>query len=228
MEAESNPAPTRRQLAWEVGLASLGILVALGLIKHLSFIPLVATVGATVALGLQLYVPLLLRGQRGVSNQSLGLTLKVWKQDLKTFAAWAAVVTVPFVLGHHLWQTELMARPFNFGLPEDMLERFVLQTLVVAVAEEVFFRGYLQERMQALWPAGRTLFGAPFGTAIIASSAVFALAHFVGEYNPARLGPFFPSLLFGLARARTRSVLGAVGLHAYFNLLGDLVWASYR
>lgn len=218
----------RGVLVRETWLAALGILLALGLIKHLAWLPVVGSFGFTLALGLQLYLPLLFRGSRGISNHSLGLRRDVWKTDLQTFLIWSAVVTVPFVLGHHLWQTQLMGRPFNFALPQDLLQRFVMQTLVVAVAEELFFRGYLQERFEQLWPAGRRLFGAPFGAAVVASSAVFALAHFVGEYNPTRLGPFFPSLLFGLARARSGSIWGAVGLHAYFNLLGDLVWASYR
>lgn len=223
------PPPTRAQLVREIWVASIGILLLLGLIKHLGAVmPVVRSWGFTLALGLQLYVPLFLRGRRAIDNRSLGLRLDRWRTDLAVFAAWAAVVTVPFALGHHLWQTELMGRPFRFAVPDDLLQKFVTQTIVVAVAEEVFYRGYLQERFERLWPAKRRLFGAPFGAAILASSAVFALAHFVGEYAPTRLGPFFPSLLFGLARARSGSVLGAIGLHAYFNLLGDFVWASYR
>jgi membrane protease YdiL (CAAX protease family) len=219
----------RAALAREAWLASAGILLALGAIKHAGhFVPLLAAYGGTLALGLQLYLPLLLRGRRGVSNESLGLTLARWRTDLKVWAVWAAVVTVPFALGHHLWQTALMGRPFVPGLPEGLLQHFFMQTLIVALAEEVFFRGYLQERLQRLWPARRTLFGAPFGLAIVVTSVVFALAHFVGEYNPARLGPFFPGLLFGWLRARTRTVVGAAAFHAYANLLGDLLWGSYR
>lgn len=228
--ADAEPAaPARPAMVREAWVASVGILLTLGLIKHLGqAVPLLGKYGGTVALGLQLYLPLMLRGRNGVSNESLGLTLKAWRVDLKAWAVWAVVVTVPFALGHHYWQTLVMHRPFMPALPEDLLQRFIMQTVVVALAEELFFRGYLQERLQQLWPARRTLFGAPFGAAILVTSAVFALAHFVGEYNFARLGPFFPSLLFGWLRARSRSIVGAAAFHAYANLLGDLLWASYR
>ena len=221
--------PPRAAVAREAWGAAVGILLALGLIKHVGHaLPVVRDYGYTLALGLQLYLPLMLRGRRGISNESLGLTLSRWRTDLKVWAVWAVVVTIPFAIGHHYWQTTLMGRPFVPGLPDDLLKKFVLQTLVVALAEEIFFRGYLQERLQRLWPARRRLFGAPFGAAIVVTSAVFALAHYVGEYDLTRLGPFFPSLLFGWLRARSRTVVGAVAFHAYANLLGDLLWASYR
>lgn len=219
----------RSVLVREVWIAAVGVLLALGLVKHLvPLVPFVKSYGATIALGLQMYAPLMMRGARGITLESLGLRRDTWALDLKWFFVWSAVVTVPFALGHHVWQTQLMGRPFNFGLPDGVVQRLLTQGLIVAMAEELFFRGYLQERLERLWPAKRKLFGAPFGLAIVVSSAVFALAHFVGEYNPARLGPFFPSLLFGLARARTGSIISAIGLHAYFNVLGELVWASYR
>lgn len=218
----------RSAIVQEAALASFGILFVLGLIKHLKGVPVVASFGFTAALGLQLYFPLLRRGRNGVTTASIGLGLATWRIDLKWFLMWGLLVTPFFVFGHHFYQTIFMGRGFNFALPEDILQRLFMQTLVVALAEEVFFRGYLQERFERLWPARRKLFGVPFGAAILLGSAVFALAHFVGEYNPARLGPFFPSLLFGLLRARSGSIWGAAGLHAYFNVLGDLVWASYR
>ena len=189
-EPETRPEPEtpRSELVREAWLAGVGILVALGAIKHLGQgIPLIRNYGFTLAVGLQLYIPLLLRGRRGISNESLGLTLKAWRVDLGSFLIWALVVTVPFVVGHHVWQTQFMGRPFVFGVPDNIVERLLLQTVVVALAEEIFFRGYLQERLQKIWPAKGKLFGAPFGLAIVVSSAVFALAHFVGEREWAHL-----------------------------------------
>lgn len=224
----------RPVLLREVLVASLGVLVVLGALKHLdravAFPPAVAewvSVG-TVAAALQLYVPLWLVGRRGISWESLGLTLRAWRRDLAAVAVLAALTTVPFALGHHLWQTAYLGRSFSFALPSRFLELVVVQVAVVGLAEELFFRGYLQERMARLWPARRHLFGAPFGRAVVWTSVVFALAHFVGEYRFDRLGPFFPSLVFGLLRGRTGTIVGAVGYHAFCNILSDVLFASYQ
>lgn len=221
--------PPRAVLVREVFVASLGILVALAIVKHLRPVaPLVAEHAFTIAAGLQLYVPILLIGKRGITRDTLGASLAKWREDLALVAVLAVATTIPYAIGHHLWQTELLHRPFHFRLPDELLTSVLLQIFVVALAEEMFFRGYLQERMARLWPAKRRLLGAPFGAAILASSAVFALAHFVGEYDPSRLGPFFPSLVFGLLRARTGTIVGAIGYHAFSNILAEVLWASYH
>lgn len=230
MEAKQSAEPeiSRDALKREILVASLGILALMTVVKHLgAVVPFIGRHSFTIAAAVQLYVPLLLLGKRGITKDVLGLRLSGWREDLKVFVPLALLTIVPFGLGHHIWQTELFNRSFSFRWPPDFLESVLVQFFVVALAEEIFYRGYLQGRMQALWPAQRKLFGAPFGAAIIVSSAVFALAHFAGEYRPARLGPFFPSLLFGLLRARTGSILGAMSYHAFCNLLADVLFASY-
>ena len=221
------PPPTRAEVRAEAWLAALGVLAALTGVKHLgAVIPLVRTWGFTAALGLQLYVPLVLRDRRGVSTESLGLSLGRWRDDLRYFSIWAVVITVPYALGYHLLQV-YVGRPFTGSLTTGPFTTFVSQTLVIALAEELYFRGYLQERLQRLFPARRTVFGAPFGVAIVLTSVIFALAHFLGEYRLYRLGPFFPSLLFGWFRARTGTIVAAVGFHAYANLLSDVLRDLY-
>lgn len=216
-------------LAWEIGLASVGVLVALGALKHAgAFSPFIGEHAFTIAAALQLYVPILLAGRRGITLETLGLSFARAREDVKLVALLSLATIIPFALGHHAWQTVLFHRELRLRIPEGFLGEALIQVLVVALAEETFFRGYLQERMSRLWPSRRRLFGVPFGLAIILSSAVFALAHFVGEYRLDRLGPFFPALVFGLLRAKTGTIVGAVGYHAFCNLLAELLWASYR
>jgi membrane protease YdiL (CAAX protease family) len=142
--------------------------------------------------------------------------------------ALAVIVTVPFAIGHHFWQTMLFHHSFRFAMPEAFVTGVLTQVFIVALAEEIFFRGYLQERMAKIWPLERTLFGAPFGRAIVVAAVVFALAHFVGEYRVDRLGPFFPALVFGMLRAKTGRVVAPILFHAYCNVLGEVLWACYR
>ena len=106
--------------------------------------------------------------------------------------------------------------------------KLLTQVFLVALPEELFFRGYLQRRMELLWPAKRRLFGTPFGLAIVLSSLVFALGHFLGEYRLDRLGPFFPALLFGLLRTRTNSLVTPVLYHGFCNVLSDALFVSYK
>ena len=224
-------APTRRRLGRECLMASVGVLVVLGGLKHLGdAVPAISDYVYTIAPAAQLYVPIMLIGRAGfgITAESLGLTAGRWGRDLKLAAGFALLTIVPFAIGHHFWQTELFHRAFSPALPAGFAMSVANQVLVVALPEELFYRGYLQGRLELLWPPKRRWLGAPVGMAIVVASVVFALAHFVGEYRIDRLGPFFPGLIFGWMRARTGSLVAPVAYHAFCNVLGDVLWACYR
>src|SRR5438552_2347485 len=101
------------------------------------------------------------------------------------------------------------------------------QLLVVAIPEEVFFRGYLLQRLEAFWPARRRILGAPLGLAWLLSAVLFALGHVLVDFNPQRLAVFFPALVFGWMRARTGSLAAGAIFHALCNLLADVLHASF-
>ena len=97
----------------------------------------------------------------------------------------------------------------------------------VALPEETFYRGYLQPRLEALWPPKTRIFGVLMGKAVIVSAILFALGHFLGEWNPLRLGPFFPALVFAWQRNKTGSIGGAIAYHAACNILGEVLFSLY-
>jgi membrane protease YdiL (CAAX protease family) len=101
------------------------------------------------------------------------------------------------------------------------------QVLVIALPEELFFRGYLQGRLEARWPARRRLAGAPVGVALLLSAGLFALGHVLVDLNPQRLAVFFPALIFGWMRARTGSLAAGIAFHALCNLLADVLHTSF-
>ena len=115
----------------------------------------------------------------------------------------------------------------NLQLPN----RFWLQALsalvVTAIPEEIFFRGYLMDRLERVWPPRRRLFGARVGLALVVSSALFALAHVAVIPNPVRLAVFFPSLVFGWMWSRTGSIAVGALFHAACNVLMMILQASY-
>lgn len=100
-----------------------------------------------------------------------------------------------------------------------LLWSLLTQLLVVAIPEEVFFRGYVQGRLRSCMPPRHTVLGVPFGAAHCLSSGLFALIHLVATPSAHRLLVFFPSLLFAWLAERNRNVLGATTHHALSNMM---------
>jgi membrane protease YdiL (CAAX protease family) len=107
---------------------------------------------------------------------------------------------------------------------------FVAQVIeglfAVALAEEVFHRGYLMSALEDLWPPRRKIFGAPLGLAAVISSLLFAFGHLVGMAQAARLATFFPALVFAWLWRRSGSLWAPALFHMASNLLMELLLAS--
>ena len=79
-----------------------------------------------------------------------------------------------------------------------LFELVLIQLLLIALPEEVFFRGYLQSTIDKLVGSDRKVFGVDFNVkSTFLVSALFAIGHFITIPNPARLAVFFPSIVFG-------------------------------
>ncbi len=110
------------------------------------------------------------------------------------------------------------APAFRFRLPDGLPLLALVQLLVVALPEELFYRGWMQTRWARGAPgAGVTVLGARLGRGFLWTQLLFAAGHLI-SLQPWRLGTFFPGLLFGWLRARTGSVTAAVVAHALSNL----------
>lgn len=134
--------------------------------------------------------------------------------------ALSALVTVPFILGYISWWYP--ARPFDAHVIGPLLRHDAVgQLVMVALPEEAFFRGYLQTALDRVWRGRISIFGAPIGLSLLATSAVFAVGHLLTIPHPARLLVFFPALVFGWLRARTGGIGAAILFHAYCNLLSS-------
>ncbi len=77
----------------------------------------------------------------------------------------------------------------------------------VAVAEEIFFRGYLYSEIE-----NEPLF-LGISKANFISSFLFALAHVLIYYNPAMFKVFLPSLVMGWLYERSNSILAPIVFH---------------
>ncbi len=105
----------------------------------------------------------------------------------------------------------------------------LVQLLLVAVPEEVFYRGYLQTRLDGLIGRDRRVLGVDVNVAsLLLTSALFAVGHIATIPHPARLAVFFPSLIFGWLRRKSGGVLAPALYHAACNLLVDVAVLYYR
>ena len=111
-------------------------------------------------------------------------------------------------------------------LPGDFLQQAAGQLVVVALPEELFFRGYVQGRLEDALPPRWNLFGARVGWAWILGAALFGVGHYLVTFEPQMLSRFFPGLVFGWMYARTRSIMPSTIFHAACNLLMAILSAS--
>jgi len=194
----------------------------------------------TMAAGVFLYFPLWAMGRRNEFPEDYGAVLDGWPRALK-LAALVALVTLPLYalgfyvyarLSHHLpWEVARSLSPYHprtdiaFRLPQRFPLQIVDQLLVVALPEEFFYRGYMQQRLEAQFGEGRPVLGIRAGRAFLLTQTLFALGHLVEPY-PWRLAVFFPALIFGWLRKRTGTLLGGVLYHAACNLTVLVLEAS--
>ncbi|MCA9691615.1 MAG: CPBP family intramembrane metalloprotease [Myxococcales bacterium] len=106
------------------------------------------------------------------------------------------------------------------------LSEVAIGLFTVALAEEVFHRGYLMSALEERWPPRRTILGVPFGLAAVLSSLLFAVGHLVSMVQIGRLATFFPSLVFAWLWRRSGSLWAPALFHLAANLLMDALLAT--
>jgi len=112
-------------------------------------------------------------------------------------------------------------------LPDRFLLLVLVQLLVVALPEELFYRGWMQSSWARAAPGrGVRVLGARLGAGFLWTQLLFAAGHLV-VLAPWRLATFFPGLLFGWLRERTGSVAAPVVVHALSNLFIATLEASF-
>jgi membrane protease YdiL (CAAX protease family) len=169
-------------------------------------------------------------------------TWRAWGRGARDALAVAAVVFPVFALGFAAYAALLPELPaplaralapyagaprLAFRLPDRFALSVLLQLLVVALPEELLYRGFVQTAWARTAPErGVTVLGARLGAGFVTTQALFALGHLV-VFQPWRLGTFFPGLLFGWLRERTGGLAAPVVLHALSNLFIATLEASF-
>ena len=100
-----------------------------------------------------------------------------------------------------------------------IINLILVQLLMVALPEELFYRGYLQSRLDQIFHGDTKILGVDVNVkSVLLTSALFAIGHIITVPSPARLAVFFPSLLFGWMRRATGGIAAPILFHAACNL----------
>jgi hypothetical protein len=137
----------------------------------------------------------------------------------------AAICLPPFWLGFVWWWR--IRVPFHAAALSSLGNDLLGQLLVIALPEEAFYRGYLQSALDEVWLPRWRVLGADIGPGLLLASALFAAGHLCTEFNAGRLAVFFPALVFGWLRSRTRGVGAGIVFHALCNLFASYLGQSY-
>ncbi|HEY7725455.1 MAG TPA: MXAN_2755 family glutamic-type intramembrane protease [Anaeromyxobacteraceae bacterium] len=248
---ENGALPLSRRDLLATWASAAGLLLAARLLSLVEPTGLLAANLGGVAALLFVWLPDRRLRARGEGWDSCGLPW--WGAlDRRTWAAWgrgaaralavAAVAFPLFALGFAAFARALPLLPpglrsalapyelppaFSPRLPPGLALQAAIQLLVVALPEEVLYRGFLQTSWRRAVP-GRTVrvLGADLGPGFLATQALFALGH-LATLQPWRLGTFFPGLLFGWLRERSGDLAAPVVLHALSNLFLLALEASF-
>jgi membrane protease YdiL (CAAX protease family) len=154
-------------------------------------------------------------------------------RDTGIALAWSlglmAVIAVPFFFGWRAWFGHVMPR-LSFSLtvtPAAAANEVLGQLFVIALPEEAFYRGYLQSRLDEVWPPRWRVLGAVLGPGWLVTAAIFAVGHLATIPAPSRLAVFFPALVFGWLRARTGGIGASMLFHALCNVYSQALGRGF-
>jgi membrane protease YdiL (CAAX protease family) len=196
-------------------------------------VPLIGHLGSALVAVVFLYAPSVVAWRRGEDLDDYGFHAAPVAKGLRTALGAMAVIFPIFIAGYFVFYrvvcpSELFKRLAPIGAclahntrlePGAFAEFVAVQAIVVALPEELFFRGCLLTLLEKRFPPKRRLLGGGVGIALVLSAAAFALIHFPKDGDPRALATFFPGLLFGWMRSATGSIMASTITHASSNIL---------
>lgn len=242
---ENVPPGARKAVFKEITLLWLGTLLAIRLVVTISNLGLPKIAHDLVLAAvpfLFIYVPVWLCKWRNVDSYDYRLAVPAfsdhaaWKEAFWLVGKLVAVILLPWLVGYHLYQTSIFhlspARclpaewaawlPVDHSkrvcLPDDALLLVPYHLFFVAIPEEFFYRGYLQTRLNEVFPRKFLIFGTPVGWALPIACLFFAFGHSLVTVRWWHFATFFPGLVFGWLRERTGHPLAGALFHAWANV----------
>jgi hypothetical protein len=229
-------------IAWAAVAALVAVLVQID-VK----LPAIGHLGSALVAVVFIYTPVAVAWRRKEELDDYGFHWEPVRRGLVIAAVAGAIVFPVFVLGYFgFYEVACGSDLLSNLVPRGMCARYggpdalhvpdlallapagastlsaefaAVQLVVVALPEELFFRGMLHELLERRFPPARRVLGGGIGLALVLSSLAFALIHLPKDGDPRALATFFPGLLFGWMRSATGSILAPTLTHAGSNIL---------
>lgn len=167
---------------------------------------------------------------RQSTEEQSGLVVDLRFKDVLKGLAVLLALWVPVWVGAYFWNVYVRGAAFHFAwsnyaqLDGNLLLIVLTQLVLVAFPEEYFYRGYLQSGFDKFFGSSRK---GRVGS-ILLTSLLFGLGHVFSSLSFARMNVFFPSLLFGWLRNRSKGLGGCIVLHAGCNLMIQLFFVHFQ
>ncbi len=170
-------------------------------------------------------LPIVVLDKTGRPYERYGFTIGSLHIDFLWVIA-AVVLLFPPIAFFAPWVWGIGNADYVFVFPEGYPSNIVVHLLVVALPEEVFYRGYLLGRLNDIFQSRKKILGCEVGWGLLIQAVLFAAGHFLIDFNPGRLAVFFPALAFGWLKTK-RGTLGApILFHAASNIFMDFFRAG--
>ena len=154
----------------------------------------------------------------GESWGAVGVSTETAAAGAFTGLAASVVLLVPYFLAFALW-FGMPAWPWIAASKARAWAAMALhQFAAVALPEEVFFRGFLQSRLNRALGRPWRILGAPAGWGLPVTAVVFTAFHLVQGIHLWTAGIIAPALVFGWLRERSDSVTAPAVFHALSNI----------
>lgn len=195
---------------------------------HLKSVPFIRGNIVFLTAAILLYLPIAIYWKNREPILFIDRSLSDLRRSFFTFLALALVVFPLLALANHFYQTLLLSLHFR-GLPPlaQFASFFVRNLLFVALPEEFFYRGYLNDRLDGFFKKHTSLLGARITWKWPLLALLFALSHSMITIQWWHIFIFFPGLAFGWLREKTGTILAPILFHASSNTFAYWVFLSY-
>jgi membrane protease YdiL (CAAX protease family) len=215
--AERLPLRSSVKVCLEVTLVFGFVIGICKILYSFRTVPFIAETLPVWAAALFLYVPLFLLRRTRTRPEEWGITLDRFALSLNWFVGFSILFLPAFVILYWLYRSWWFHLPMGVVFPPDWLLLLLYHLVCVALPEEVFYRGYMQSRLNRVFPRPVNLLSGRVGVGWLYTALLFALGHYIISLRPEALATFFPGLLFGWLRERTGSVVASTAFHALCN-----------
>jgi len=193
---------------------TIGICKILYYYRHVHFL---AQLMPVIVAGLFLYIPLGIMYYARRRPAEHGIALHRFGYSVTVALSVSVTILPAFVLLYSVYQQRFLHQPLRWGLDQGWYLTLVFQLLCVAFPEEVFYRGYMQSRLNQVYGKRICLGGAQCGFGLLYTAVLFALGHYLIVFQLPSLATFIPGLAFGWLREKTGGIVAPTIFHALCN-----------